>query len=130
MNAAKLSKCRFYTLLALLFLTPLCYVEPAIFNLNLVDAFTVPKRSLVQIFALVLILSYVIELAWQKKLSIRWSKSTSAFALFLLWALVSLGYGPSLHAGIREFIRWGCYGIIFFAAINEFHPAARKTPIV
>jgi O-antigen ligase/Flp pilus assembly protein TadD len=130
MNAATLPTCRFYTLLALLFLTPLFYVEPAVFGINMVDAFTVPKRSIVQIAALILMLSYVVELAWLKKLSIRWSRSSSAFALFLLWALVSLGYGPSFHAGMRELIRWGCYGVIFFSAINDFRPEALKKFIV
>lgn len=130
MNAATLSTGRFYVLIALLLLTPLIYVEPAIFGINMADAFTVPKRFIVQISALALMLSYVIELAWRKELRIRWSRSASAFALFLLWALISLGYGPSFHAGIREFARWGCYGIIFFSALNEFHPDALKKSIV
>ncbi len=130
MNANTLPTCRFYTLLVLLSLTPLIYVEPRIFNINMVDAFTVPKRFIVQISALVLMISYVVELAWRKELSIRWSRSASAFALFLLWAFISLGYGPSFHAGMREFARWGCYGIIFFSALNEFHPDALKKSIV
>lgn len=130
MNANTLSNFRFYALLALLILTPLIYVEPFIFNINMVDAFTVPKRFIVQTAALALMLSYVVELAWLKRLSIRWSRSASAFALFLLWALISLGYGPSLPAGMRELIRWGCYGVIFFSALNEFHTSERKASIV
>lgn len=130
MNAAKLSTYRFYTLLALLFITPLIYAEPAVFNVNLVDAFTVPKRFIVHISALALMLSYAAELAWRKKLSIRWNRSATALALFILWALLSLGYGPSLHAGMKEIARWCCYGIIFFSAVNEFHTDARKASIV
>lgn len=130
MNANRFSSCRFPLLILILFLTPLSYIEPWIFHIDMADAFTIPKRFITQISALALMLSYVGELLVRKKIRIRRCRHAWAFALFLLWALISLSYSPSFHAGVREIIRWGCYGIIFFSAVNELHSTARRESII
>jgi len=130
MNATILQTCRFYTIIVLLFLTPLLYIEPWIFQIDMADAFTIPKRFLAQVSALALMLSYITELVVYRKVSMRWCRCTGAFALFLAWAAASLSFSPSFHAGVREIIRWSCYGIIFFSAVNELHPSARRESII
>ena len=130
MNTNQFQTCRFRILILLLFLTPLFYIEPWIFQIDMADAFTIPKRYLTQISALALTISYVGELLVYKKIRIRWCRYTWAFAFFLLWTLASLSYSPSFHAGLREIIRWSCYTVIFLSAMNELHATAHRESII
>jgi len=130
MNTNQFQTCRFRILILLLFLTPLFYIEPWIFRIDMADAFTIPKRYLTQISALALTISYIGELLVYKKIRIRWCRYTWAFAFFLLWALASLSYSPSFHAGFREIIRWSCYAVIFLSATNELHTTAQMESVI
>ncbi len=127
MDGKRFENYRFYILLALLFLTPLFYLEPCIFGISMADSFNFPKRYLTQFLSLVLLLLFILELCIRRRIRIQWPTCLLPYMLFLAWSCLSLFYCVNLHVGWGEVIRWGSYGIIYLSVLSISLTASRRS---